>query len=400
MPSDGGSAWPRLARPLLLLGAVLFILWLARAVIGPFVIAAVLAYAFSPLVGAAAARTGWPRIVVVGLGFAGALGLLAAGFAVIAGPLVAELQLLASGGPDALAAALRQFVGADSIAIGDTRIAVVDLARELQSGLTSLISTPGDALHLASEVADLALNAFLSLIVTFYLLLEAQRAPAFALRFVPPAQQARTVEIAARIHAVLGRWLRGQLLLVALVAAVVYVALGPVLHVPYALAIGILTGILEVIPLVGPLVATALATTVAFAHGGTGLAVTVAVLYVVLRQVEDQLVAPVVIGRAVHLHPVVTILAVLVGLSTWGVLGGLLGVPVAAALNVILHELYPPVDPPQQGQPAGGGPALPEAGAAPEASDAATGDRAIAETPAAAPGRDGAGHSGGSGRDV
>ena len=50
---------------------------------------------------------------------------------------------------------------------------------------------------------------------------------------------------------------------------------------------------------------------------------------------------PLVIGRAVHLHPVITIFAVLVGLSAWGILGGLLGVPVAAALNVTLHEFYP-----------------------------------------------------------
>jgi predicted PurR-regulated permease PerM len=49
----------------------------------------------------------------------------------------------------------------------------------------------------------------------------------------------------------------------------------------------------------------------------------------------------VVIGRAVHLHPVVTIFAVLVGISAWGVLGGLLAVPVAAAVNVTLRELYP-----------------------------------------------------------
>jgi predicted PurR-regulated permease PerM len=50
---------------------------------------------------------------------------------------------------------------------------------------------------------------------------------------------------------------------------------------------------------------------------------------------------PVVIGRAVHLHPIVTIFAVLVGLSLYGVLGGLLGVPVAAAINVVFRELYP-----------------------------------------------------------
>jgi predicted PurR-regulated permease PerM len=48
-----------------------------------------------------------------------------------------------------------------------------------------------------------------------------------------------------------------------------------------------------------------------------------------------------VIGRAVHLHPIVTIFAVLVGLSLYGVLGGLLGVPVAAAINVVFRELYP-----------------------------------------------------------
>ena len=129
-----------------------------------------------------------------------------------------------------------------------------------------------------------------------------------------------------------------------LVAAVVYVALGPVLHLPYALGIAILTGVLEIIPLIGPLIATAVAGVDAFARGGTELAAVVVVLYFVIRQVEDQVVMPVVIGRAVHLHPVITIFAVLVGLSVYGVLGGLLGVPIAAAVNVVFRELYPIVD--------------------------------------------------------
>ena len=126
------------------------------------------------------------------------------------------------------------------------------------------------------------------------------------------------------------------------VAFVVYVVIGPILHLPYALAIAVLTGVLEIIPLVGPLIATAIAGTDAFAHGGAGLALAVVVFYFVVRQVEDQVVMPVVVGRAVHLHPVVTIFAVLVGLSTYGVLGGLLGVPVAAAVNVIFRELAEP----------------------------------------------------------
>jgi predicted PurR-regulated permease PerM len=89
----------------------------------------------------------------------------------------------------------------------------------------------------------------------------------------------------------------------------------------------------------------------AFARGGAGLAAAVIVFYFVLRQVEDQVVMPVVIGRAVHLHPIVTIFAVLVGLSLYGVLGGLLGVPVAAAINVVFRELYPTTKVPTQPDP-------------------------------------------------
>ena len=143
----------------------------------------------------------------------------------------------------------------------------------------------------------------------------------------------------------MGKWLRGQVFLIFLVAAVTYLVLGPVLHLPYALAIAVITGVLEIIPLVGPLAATVVAGTDAFARGGPSLAAIVVVFYFVLRQIEDQVVMPVVIGRAVHLHPVVTIFAVLVGLHVYGVLGGLLGVPVAAALNVVYRELYRPDEP-------------------------------------------------------
>ncbi|HEX7471787.1 MAG TPA: AI-2E family transporter, partial [Candidatus Limnocylindrales bacterium] len=90
-----------------------------------------------------------------------------------------------------------------------------------------------------------------------------------------------------------------------------------------------------------PIIAAAIAAIDAVTQGGLQLAGVVIVVYIVVRQVEDQLVMPVVIGRAVHLHPVVTIFAVLIGLEVYGVLGGLLGVPAAAAINVIFNTLYP-----------------------------------------------------------
>jgi predicted PurR-regulated permease PerM len=342
-PPTPSAAVPRRDRApfVVLLIAAVAILWLARGVLGPFIVAAVLAYAFSPLVTAAERGTSWPRIVVVAAGYVIALAIVGVLLILLAGRIATEIRTLTTSGPDSLAAIIRQLVGGDAVDIGGQRIAVADIARELQARFAGLIASPGDAVHLAATIGELVLQAILTLIVTFYLLIDGAMLRDRTIALLPDAHRDRTVELLARIHVVLGKWLRGQLLLIVIVAAVVYVALGPILHVPYALAIAMLTGVLEIIPLVGPLIATAVAAIDAFARGGASLAAVVIVIYFVLRQVEDQVVMPVVIGRAVHLHPVVTIFAVLVGLSIYGVLGGLLGVPIAAALNVIFRELYP-----------------------------------------------------------
>ena len=323
-----------------LLLAALLVVWVSRAVLGPFIVAAVLAYAFSPLVSAGEHRTGWPRVAVVGVGYVIAVALIALVVVLLAGRMAAEIHLLVQGGPDALATTLRQLVGTDTIEIGGQRILVADIAREIQARALGLIASPGDALHVAGQIGEAGLQTILAVIVTFYFLVDGDRMMQRLVDLLPGRHRERTVEVLGRVHVVLGKWLRGQLVLVALVAAVAYVGLGPILHLRYALALAVLTGVLEVIPLVGPLIATGIVAIDAFARGGGGVALVVIVFFFVLRQIEDQVVMPVVIGRAVHLHPVVTIFAVLVGLSLYGILGGLLGVPLAAAANVVFRELY------------------------------------------------------------
>ena len=340
-PGDAGAR-PRDRSPFAwLLVAALVVLWLARDVLGPFIIAAVAAYAFSPVVTAAERRTRWPRGVVVAIGYAVLIVVLVLLGALLAGRVGQEIALLAASGPDSLATLLRQVVGSDTVQIAGQQIAIADVAREIQARVSGLFASPGDAAHLAGAAGSFGLEAILALIVTFYFLVDGRMLRDRTVALLPDAHRQRTVDVMGRIHDVLGKWLRGQLALIALVAIVVYIALGPILHLPYALGIAILTGVLEIIPLIGPLIATAIAGVDAFARGGPQLAAVVVVIYFVLRQVEDQVVMPIVIGRAVHLHPVITIFAVLVGLSVYGVLGGLLGVPVAAAVNVVFRELYP-----------------------------------------------------------
>jgi predicted PurR-regulated permease PerM len=324
-----------------LLLAAIAILWVSRGVLGPFIVAAVIAYAFSPLVTTGERRLGWPRVAVVGLGYGIATVVIAIVVIVLAGRVARELELLVESGPDSLAKTIRELVGSDALVIGGQHILVADIVREIQMRISGLIASPGDALHIAGQVGEVGLELILTVIVTFYFLVDGNMFMDRTVDLLPIAHRERTREVLARIHVILGKWLRGQLLLIVLVAAVAYIGLGPVAHLPYALALAVMTGILEIVPLIGPLIATAIVAVDAFARGGAGLAAGVIVFYFVLRQVEDQVVMPVVIGRAVHLHPIVTIFAVLVGLSLYGVLGGLLGVPVAAAINVVFRELYP-----------------------------------------------------------
>jgi predicted PurR-regulated permease PerM len=96
-----------------------------------------------------------------------------------------------------------------------------------------------------------------------------------------------------------------------------------------------------VIPLIGPVLAGTIAAIVGLVHGGTGEMFGIIVAYIVLRQIEDQFVMPIVVGRAVHLHPLVPIFAVLTGGAIAGILGAILAVPTAAAVRVTLDYLFP-----------------------------------------------------------
>ena len=125
----------------------------------------------------------------------------------------------------------------------------------------------------------------------------------------------------------LGRYVRGLIFLVALMSTATWLGLTLIFRLPHALPIAITTGLLEIIPFLGPVLAGTIAAVVGLFYGGANMAVWIALFYLVLRQLEDQLVMPAVIGHAVELHPVVTIFAVLAGSALAGVLGALMAIP-------------------------------------------------------------------------
>ena len=221
----------------LIVGVVIaaVIAWLARPIIGPFIVAAVIAYAFGPVVSAVQVRTGLARPVIVLLGYVIVVAvLIVAGYFII-GRLIREMELLNLAGPDSLAHALRQLLGSDTVVIGSQQITVTQVAQAIQDTLTKLIASPGSDVQMASRVGEVALQTLLAMIVTFYFLIDGQRLRDGTISVLPPRHRRRTVAVLDRIHLVLGKWLRGQLLLMLIVAIVVYIVLGPILHLPLSL---------------------------------------------------------------------------------------------------------------------------------------------------------------------
>ncbi len=327
--------------PWLVIMLGLLLLYVVRDVLPPFVIAGMLAYILVPVVGAIAVRLRVRRALVVAVLYVVLVLSLIGGFVVLEPVLVRDTQDLVQNGPAIVESLLQQTVGTGQVQLLGATVDAKTLSARLLTAARDGLGRPTEALHLAEGVIQTVFDTFLVLIVLFYLLLDWPRLIAFGFRFVPAERRANVGRLASGIHAILGRYIRGQLYLVILMAIVTWVVLSAVFHLRYAFPIALATGLLEVIPLVGPVVAAAVAASVALTQGGPQMALGMVVFYTVARQVEDQVVMPQVVGRAVHLHPIATVLAVLCGGAIAGVLGMILAVPAAAALSVILDEVWP-----------------------------------------------------------
>jgi predicted PurR-regulated permease PerM len=315
--------------------------YLARGVLAPFVIAAVLAYIISPLVDELEARFRSRRIAVVAVLYVVLLALIGAGIWLLEVRLAQEARALRVAGPDLMEAAFVRLLGSQQIDLLGQSVDPRLLAQWTREQLNEFLGRPTDAVQLFQHAIEWVAKLLLTLIALFYFLLDGRRFGQYVQRFIPADRRHHVAEVAGAIHLVLGRFLRGQVFLIVLMSMVNYIVLEFVFGLPYALPIAIVSGILEVIPLLGPILAGAIASAVALVHGGVGEMIGVIIAYVVLRQIEDQFVMPIVVGRAVHLHPLVPIFAVLTGGSIAGILGAVLAVPAAAAVRVTLDYLFP-----------------------------------------------------------
>lgn len=155
---------------------------------------------------------------------------------------------------------------------------------------------------------------------------------------VPPRGQERACEVMEVAGDSLWKWLIGQLVAMAAVGTMIGVGLW-LLGIPSALALGMVAGLLEFIPLVGPFLAAVPALLIGFAQSPQD-ALWVAGLYLVIQQVEGNLITPLLQKRVVDLPPVVTIGAIAAGGVLFGIMGMFLATPIAVVVLVLVNLLY------------------------------------------------------------
>ncbi len=196
----------------------------------------------------------------------------------------------------------------------------------------------------AASIGGFATSAFsgvfIALTLLFFICKDGDKFPRYLEAVIGPERGARMNRVGAEIWTTTAAYLRGVGLTGLVDGVLIGIALA-ILGVPLYVPLALLTFMGSFIPLVGATLAGILAATVALAANGPGTAIVVVVVVLAVQQLEGNLLAPLLLGRAVQLHPVTILLSLAVGATVAGIWGALLSVPAAAAIRTAIVEFVP-----------------------------------------------------------
>jgi predicted PurR-regulated permease PerM len=210
----------------------------------------------------------------------------------------------------------------------------------IQNNLSTVSSAAG---NITGGVVSITTNVlggfvtFIAAIVLFiYLLIDEKALKYFVLSFFPDDHRENMADIFRKVASKVGDWFRGQLLLAFIVGVVSLIGL-LIIGVPYALTLAVISGVLDIVPTLGPVIAGVLAAAIALTDSPIK-ALIVVIFYVIIQQLESNILVPKVMQKAVGLSPVIIIIAILIGARLLGIVGAIIAVPLAASLIVVLSE--------------------------------------------------------------
>jgi predicted PurR-regulated permease PerM len=321
---------------LILVGIVLYVLWVARHVVSWVLISLFLTLALNPAVTWLQAHGLPSRGLATGVVFVLALAAVGGIAAAFIPTLVDQVDNFANKVPDYVNQLTQ---GRGRLGFLETRYHIVEKVKNALSngGVGKLTLGAGAALTVTKSVITAVVATLTIVFMTFFMLLEGPMWMDRIYGLVPASQQPRWRKVGHDVYRTVGGYVTGNLL-ISLIAGVTSGIVLWAAGVPFAVALGLLVALLDLIPLAGATIAAVACVLVAIAASGTTAAIVVAVFFIAYQQLENHIIQPLVYGRTVQLSPLAVLVSVLVGAQIAGVLGALAAIPVAGTIQVLLVD--------------------------------------------------------------
>jgi predicted PurR-regulated permease PerM len=335
----------------------LFISWLLyniRELATPVILALLMAYLFHPLVTKLVAWTKMARWLAVLLTYLLLIVLMMGattglGFAIsqqLTG-LVDDLVALSDQLPAQLEELQTQVIPIGPWSIDLNQVNLTPFIERLSSTIQPLLLGTGTVLASVAGAAASAVGVMiLVLVIGFYLMLDFDKLTSAFLGLVPEEYVEDINNLIEDTGKVWHAFVRGQLILGVVVGSVVGVALS-IVGMKFALGLALIAGMLEFVPIFGPVISGIIAGLVAFFQDGNWLGLTplaytilILIIFIVIQQVENNILVPRIIGHHLNLHPLIVLIAVLAGGILAGILGILLAAPFVATLRIWMGYIY------------------------------------------------------------
>ncbi len=317
------------------LGGVLLValVWAAHAILIQLLVAVVLAMALEPIV-RPFERRGLRRGQAVAVTFTAALLAVAAFAYLLIPPLVDEVTSFGHHTPELLQKLTR---GDGRLGFLETRFHAVEHARAwiAQGGGPMLVAKP--ALHTAGGVLRTGAAVVAVAFLTLFVALGGRRWFDGFLDVVPAGSRERWRRAGSGVAEAVGGYVAGNVL-ISLIAGAVTTVILLLTHVPYPVPLGLIVAVFDLIPLVGATLGTVIVAAVALTKGVPTTVIVVASMWV-YQKIENHTLLPLVYHRTVKLSPLAIAVSVAAGAEVGGIVGALLGIPLAGALKVVSREL-------------------------------------------------------------
>jgi predicted PurR-regulated permease PerM len=315
--------------------AALYFLWLIRSVLGMVFIAIFLAIAFAPSVEFFVRRKVRRSMAILLTYLCVLVAVFGIGLLVVP-PIVNGVNDFV----DRVPTYVDDLRNSHTFRRYDNKYKITPKLEEQAKTLPSHISDAVSGLQSVTVgVFGVVVQLVTILVMAFFLLLDGQRILAFAFKELGPERGPRVQRVAGDVYRAVAGYVAGNLLISVIAGTLSYIVMR-ILGIPFAIPLAVLVALFDLIPLVGSTIAGAIVAIVAAIVGFPGVFIAWLIFLVVYQQFENNVIQPVVYKRTVRIHPLIVIVAVLIGGSLLGVLGALLAIPIAASIQIAVKEIW------------------------------------------------------------